>query len=414
MLGKEPSIFTLIVRLVLFLVRKMPWFVLLFVLAHTGHHIVSAMLTPLMPYIRDEFTLDYTQVGVLTAAYNLAYGLSQLPAGWLADRLGPRIVLTIGVAGVALAGLLVGVSPNYILLAVFLVLMGIAGGGYHPSASPLVSAAVETKDRGKALGIHQIGGSISFFVAPLIAAGLAAALGWRGSFLAISIPTIVFGIIFFMLLGRLGYARRAKPKTSAGETKTLQSGQMCRLVAVLTLGISSMVLLYSSMSFIPLYIVDYFSISKQAAAAMLALCVSGGLWAGPLGGYLSDRIGKLPVLVAAGIIGGPAIYLMNVVPFGWTFSAVLILIGMAQYLSMPVVEAYILSHVSESKRSTVLGIYYLGSRGGPGVITPAIGFLIDRFGFYDAFTIVATTIVAITIAAASVCLWKRELNLSNR
>ena len=387
----------------------------LFVLAHTGHHIVSAMLTPLMPYIRDEFTLDYTQVGVLTSAYNLAYGLSQLPAGWLADRLGPRVVLTIGVAGVALAGLLVGVSPNYILLAVFLVLMGIAGGGYHPAASPLVSAAVETKDRGKALGIHQIGGSISFFVAPLIAAGLASALGWRGSFLAISIPTIVFGIIFFVLLGRLGYARKPKAKVSAGEAKAAaEFGQMPRLVAVLTLGISSMVLLYSSMSFIPLYIVDHFSISKEAAAAMLALCVSGGLWAGPLGGYLSDRIGKLPVLVAAGIIGGPAIYLMNVVPFGWTFSAVLILIGMAQYLSMPVVEAYILSHVSESKRSTVLGIYYLGSRGGPGVITPAIGFLIDRFGFYDTFTIVAIAIVVITVAAASVCLWKRELNLANR
>lgn len=387
----------------------------LFVLAHTGHHIVSAMLTPLMPYIRDEFTLDYTQVGVLTAAYNLAYGVSQLPAGWLADRLGSRVVLTIGVAGVALAGLLVGVSPNYILLAVFLVLMGIAGGGYHPASAPLVSAAVETKDRGKALGIHQIGGSISFFVAPLIAAGLASALGWRGSFLAISIPTIVFGIIFFVLLGRLGYARKPKAKVSVGEVKTApEFGQMCRLVAVLTLGISSMVLLYSSMSFIPLYIVDHFSISKEAAAAMLALCVSGGLWAGPLGGYLSDRIGKLPVLVAAGIIGGPAVYLMNVVPFGWTFSAVLILIGMAQYLSMPVVEAYILSHVSESKRSTVLGIYYLGSRGGPGIITPAIGFLIDRFGFYDAFTIVATAIVAITIVAVGVCLWKRELNLSNR
>ena len=409
MLGKETSINKSAVRSMLL------GLVPLFVLAHTGHHIVSAMLTPLMPYIRDEFTLDYTQVGVLTSAYNLAYGLSQLPAGWLADRLGPRVVLTIGVAGVALAGLLVGVSPNYILLAVFLVLMGIAGGGYHPAASPLVSAAVETKDRGKALGIHQIGGSISFFVAPLIAAGLAAALGWRGSFLAISIPTIVFGIIFFVLLGRLGYARKPKAKVSAEEVKTApQFGQRYRLIAVLTLGISSMVLLYSSMSFIPLYIVDHFSISKQAAAAMLALCVSGGLWAGPLGGYLSDRIGKLPVLVAAGIIGGPAIYLMNVVPFGWTFSAVLILIGMAQYLSMPVVEAYILSHVSESKRSTVLGIYYLGSRGGPGVITPAIGFLIDRFGFYDTFTIVATAIVAITIAAASVCLWKRELNLSNR
>jgi len=396
-------------------VRSLVWVVLLFVAAHTMHHIVSAMLTPLLPFIRDEFTLDYTQVGVLASAYNLAYGLSQLPAGWLADRLGPRVVLTVGVAGVALAGLLIGISPTYLLLAVCLVLMGIAGGGYHPSASPLVSAAVETKDRGKALGVHQIGGSISFFVAPLIAAGLAAALGWRGSFLAISIPTLIFGIVFFMLLGRMGYAKKPKAKVSTGEVKAPpKPGQTCRLASVLTIGITSMVLLYSTQSFIPLYLVDHFNISKGAAAAMLALCVSGGLWAGPLGGYLSDRVGKLPVIVAAGIIGGPAIYLLNVVPFGWTFSAVLILIGMAQYLSMPVVEAYVLSNVSESKRSTVLGFYYLGSRGGPGLIAPAIGYLIDHYKFAISFNIVAIAIIGVTLAGAAICLWKRDLNLANR
>jgi len=387
----------------------------LFVLAHTSHHIVSALLTPLLPFIRDEFTLDYTQVGVLTSAYNLAYGVSQLPAGWLADRIGARMVLTIGVAGVALAGLLTGLSPSYVLLAVFLLLMGIAGGGYHPAASPLVSAAVEPRYRGRALGIHQIGGSVSFFAAPLIAAGLAAALGWRGSFLAISIPTIIFGVIFYVLLGRLGYAKKTTVKASETHIESPpQPGQLCRLVAVVILGISGMVLLYSAMSFIPLYIVDHFGISEEAAAAMLALCVSGGLWAGPLGGFLSDRIGKLPMLVAVGIIGGPAVYLMNVVPFGWAFSAVLIIIGMAQYLGMPVVEAYILSHVSESKRSTVLGIYYFGSRGGPGVIAPAIGYLIDQYGFYNGFSIVAAVTVGITIICALLCLWKRELNLSNK
>jgi len=87
---------------------------------------------------------------------------------------------------------------------------------------------------------------------------------------------------------------------------------------------------------------------------------------------------------------------------------------MAQYLGMPVVEAYILSHVSESKRSTVLGIYYFGSRGGPGVIAPAIGYLIDQYGFYNGFSIVAAVTVGITIICALLCLWKRELNLSNK
>ncbi|MCK4353951.1 MAG: MFS transporter, partial [Dehalococcoidia bacterium] len=76
----------------------------LFVLAHFAHHLVIALPIPLLPFIRDEFALDYTQAGVVMMAFNLAYGISQLPSGWLADRIGPRILLTIGTVGVALAG----------------------------------------------------------------------------------------------------------------------------------------------------------------------------------------------------------------------------------------------------------------------------------------------------------------------
>ncbi|MFO8090432.1 MAG: MFS transporter [Desulfatiglandaceae bacterium] len=372
----------------------------LFVIAHTGHHIVSALLTPLLPFIRSDFSLDYTRVGMLVSAYSLAYGVSQLPAGWLADRIGPRIVLTCGVSGVALAGIIAGLSPYYSLLAGMLILMGIMGGGYHPAASPLVSAAVETRYRGRALGIHQVGGSLSFFSAPLIAAGLTAVLGWRGTFLAVSIPTFIFGIIFYLLLGRLDNGRDSKK--SPGESTETEDGSAFdtrrRMSAVLICGITVMVSLYSTISFIPLYLVDAFGISGEKAAAMLALCLSGGLWAGPLAGFVSDRIQrKVPVILAAGLIGGPAVFMMNVIPYGWVFFGLLMIVGMSQNLNLPIVEAYVISNTSRKRRSTILGIYYFGSRGGTGVAAPIIGLLIDRYGFYASFTLVAVTIVTVTI-----------------
>jgi MFS family permease len=376
----------------------------LFVLAHFGHHLMMALLVPLLPYIRNDFSLTYTQAGWLVLAYHLAYGISQLPGGWLADRIGPRIMLTIGVAGVAVAGLLIGLSPTYVVLALFLVLLGVAGGGYHPAAAPLVSASVEPKNRGRALGIHQIGGTGSFFLAPLIAAGIAGALGWRGTFLAISIPSITFGIVFYILLGRLGYTRKAKPEITLSHTKTAPApGHLRRLVAFIVLGIAGMVLISSTISFIPLFIVDHFGTSEEAAAAMLSLAYFGGLWAGPLGGYLSDRLGRVPMILAMGFIAGPAIYLLNLVSFGVGFSAVLIIVGMAMHLGMPVTEAYVISHTSERKRSTVLGIYYLGSRGGP-AIAPVIGYLIDHYGFHTTFSIVGAVMVAVTLICA-IFLW---------
>lgn len=365
---------------------------------------MMALLVPLLPYIRNDFSLTYTQAGWLILSYHLAYGICQLPGGWLADRIGPRIMLTIGVAGVAATGLLIGLSPTYVVLALFLVLLGVAGGGYHPAAAPLVSASVEPKNRGRALGIHQIGGTGSFFLAPLIAAGIASALGWRGTFLAISIPSIAFGIVFYILLGRLGYTRKAKPEITLSHTKTAPApGHLRRLVAFIVLGIAGMVLISSTISFIPLFIVDHFGTSEEAAAAMLSLAYFGGLWAGPLGGYLSDRLGRLPLILAVGLIAGPAIYLLNLVSFGVGFSAVLIIVGMAMHLGMPVTEAYVISNTSERKRSTVLGIYYLGSRGGP-AIAPVIGYLIDHYGFHTTFSIVGAVIVAVTLICA-IFLW---------
>ncbi len=376
----------------------------LFVLAHTGHHLVSALLTPLLPFIRDELSLDYTQAGILFSAFNISYGISQLPAGWLADRIGPRITLTIGVAGVAAAGLLAGLSQTYLMLAAVLVLMGLAGGGYHPSAAPLVSASVEPKNRGRALGIHQVGGTVSFFLAPIIAAGIAGALGWRGTFITLSTPTMAFGLVGYALLGRLGQTSRPKP-ASAAPTEALPAPvNRRRLMAFLILGIASMVLIYSTITFIPLYVVDHLGESKKIGATMVALVFSGGIWAGPLGGYLSDRIGRVPVLLAVGLIGGPAIYLMTLTPYGLALWAILIIIGMAMHLGMPVVEAYIISHTPEHRRSTVLGIYYLGSRGGPGVMAPVIGYFIDNYGFTTSFSLVAAAVIAVTLFCAML-LW---------
>ncbi|HET6477867.1 MAG TPA: MFS transporter [Dehalococcoidales bacterium] len=379
----------------------------LFVLAHFGHHLIMALLSPLLPFIRNDLSLSYTQVGGLLFAYNISYGLSQLPAGWAADRLGPRIMLTAGVAGVAFAGLLIGLSTNYINLALFLVILGLMGGGYHPAASPLVSASVEAKNRGKALGIHQIGGTGSFFLAPLIAAGIASALGWRGAFLAISIPAIAFGITFYILLGRRGYANIVPKKaTDASTAKLSEPVDLRRLSAFIAMGIASMTLIYSSLQFVSLYAVDVLGASEEAGAALLSIAFFGGLWGGPLGGFLSDRFGRIPVIIAVGLVAGPAIYLLNLVSMGFSLYAVLLLMGTAMHVGMPVVESYIISHVSPRRRSTVLGIYYMGSRGGP-AITLLLGYLIDTYQFYITLSGVALTMFAVALVS-TVLLWGKR------
>jgi len=366
---------------------------------------MGAMLIPLLPYIRDTFALDYAQVGWLVSAFMVPYGISQLPAGWLTDRIGPRTVIAIGVSGVAFFGFLVGLSPTYIVMAISLILLGVAGGGYHPASIPVISASVQSEKRGRALGLHQIGGTASHFLAPLIAVRIATVLGWRGSFIGTAIPIIVFGIVLYWLLGRWGYTKKAAQEISKDHTEAPPTpGRLSRLIAFLALSIVGQILILAIISFIPLFLVDHFGIGEEVAAIGLALVYTAGFWAGPLGGYLSDRLGTVPVMLVVTLVTGPVIYLLSLVSYGAAIVVLLMLIGMSLDSRMPVSEAYITGQTSERNRSTILGIYYFGSRGGPGIITPLIGYLIDQFGFSTSFTIVGATMIAVTLLC-SIWLW---------
>jgi YNFM family putative membrane transporter len=370
----------------------------LFVLAHCGHHLLTALPVPLLPMIRGDFGLDYTQSGFVISAFMLSYGIGQLPAGFLADRIGPRMLMTTGILGVAMAGLLVGLSHTYLMMIVFLVLMGLLAGGYHPAAPPLISASVKPENLGRALGLHMIGGGASFFLAPIMAAWIAATWGWRGPFISLAVPAAVVGIVLYVILGRRGLARKSQPKaTPSQEEKAPDQGRASSLAYFIFLSTFTHAVLFSTTSFIPLFLVDHFLVSKATAGAVIAIIYSAGLWVGPIGGYLSDRLGRVPVVLTVCFVTGPLIYLLNLAPYRWGIVALLLLMGITIYVRMPVAEAYIVGRTSERHRSTVLGIYFFGNMEGSGVFAPIMGYLIDHLGSSATFTIAGAAVVAVAL-----------------
>ncbi len=72
---------------------------------------------------------------------------------------------------------------------------------------------------------------------------------------------------------------------------------------------------------------------------------------------------------------------------------------------MPVMESYLVSHTTIKNRSTVLGIYYFSAMESGGVLTPVMGYLVDRFGFYPSFTIAGATLLLVTFVCS---FWLRE------
>jgi MFS family permease len=362
----------------------------LFVFAHFSHHLVSALITPLLPMIRDSLSLSYTRAGLLVSGFTITYGIAQLPGGWLADILGYSTLILAGISGVAVLGLLFGLTASYAMLLLFLVLMGIAGGGYHTSASSLVALVAGERLRGRALGIHQIGGTASYFLAPLIAVGIARIFGWRGSFVLLSSFVFLYGILFYTLLRRWGYGGIDIHEGGGLEAdRGIRTPPLRNIVPVIIVSSSVQIFVSSTVSFLPLYIVDRLSGSKETAATLLSVSHSAGLWSGPLAGFASDRVGKKPIILFTAAISAPLIFLLSRVYLGAGIVSVLLFFGMAQYMSMPVTEAYLIGGTSRKNRSKVLSVYYFMSRGGPGLFTALLGWIIDRQGFHFAFTLAA-------------------------
>jgi MFS family permease len=385
---------------------SLPWFIM----AHFGHHLLTALPSPLLPSIRTEFGLNYTQSSIVTSAFSLSAAAGQIPSGWMADRIKPAVLIAIGTLGVAVGGILIGLSQTYIMLLVLLVLTGLMTGGYHPASTPLILASVDPEKRGRALGLHLVGGNSSFFIAPIIAGLIMTALprfGWRGPFIALAVPTAIFGIIFYIYLtrrGGKGHADAAR-KRIASENPP-QPGYKRRLIAYLITMIVGGGAGMSVNAFLTLYMTDVLmadlprSVSEPRAAMLVSIMYIPGVIGAPiLGGWISDRIGSVKVVIATSIISGLVIFGLKSASLGIGFYAILFIMGLNMAIRMPVTEVFIMSQTPAKSRSTIFGLYYSTMQYTGAIFAPIMGGFIDKYGFNTMYTfsaIAVTTVAVVT------------------
>jgi len=382
----------------------------LFLFAHFGHHIVGAMLRPLMPMIRTDLGITYAQAGWLISVFAVTTGLSQLPSGWMADRFGTRFIILVSVTGVAIAGFFIGFTNSYAMLVGLLIVTALLGGGYHPAAATALPASVKEEYRGRALGIHFVGGTSTMWIIPLVAAPIAAALGWRAPYLILAVPTMIFGVVLYILIGRYLRAQAAK-KAEDKEEVIVSNGpervSWGSLIPFVALTVLVGTLVQSASSYLSLYAVDSLGMTDQAAAMLMSVQPGVGALAAPFGGYLADRFGPLKVMVTISFLAAPLIYWLGSVPDVVTLVVVMVLIGLVSTARMPTSESYIFAHSPARRRATLLGIYYFSGTGVSGILTPAVGTLIDRYSFGMTYTYTSLAIAAVAIVC-TFFLWKNR------
>jgi len=163
--------------------------------AHFVSHYYILLLAPLLPFVRAEYGVSYTEIGLALAVFNIVSAALQAPAGFLVDWLGARILLIcallIGAGAFAIAGL---VNSYWVLVAMF-ALAGVGNAVYHPADYALLSHHVPSERIGQAFSVHTFAGMLGSAVAPPTLLVMQSVWGWRGAFVGAGVLGFAVAVI---------------------------------------------------------------------------------------------------------------------------------------------------------------------------------------------------------------------------
>ena len=122
------------------------------------------------PLIRQDLGLTKIQIGWFMSAFFWTYALGQVPAGWLADRYGPRITLTLYILIWSFFTAMMGLANGLVMLLITRAAYGLGQAGAYPTSANIVSRWIPFSSRGTASSMISLGGRLGGAIAPLLTA----------------------------------------------------------------------------------------------------------------------------------------------------------------------------------------------------------------------------------------------------
>jgi len=358
---------------------------------HFSNDLFAGVLPMLFPVMKDRFDLSNATVGLATLAYTGASSLSQPFFGFLFDRgirrWYPSAILlwaSVFVASYGFAG-------SFALFVFLAAMAGVASGAYHPLGASNAAVITEDRHQNTALSFYTVGGTSGFALGPLVAVGLLAAFGTRGTGWLI-VPGAAAAALLLVQMPRVMAAKARRVAIARGRPAAAvvrpQWGALARVIGVVML--RSWVFL-SVLQFVPVWY-DELGYGRGMYGALQTTIVLAGAVGTLLGGALADRVGQRRVILVSMILAIPALLLFAGLPGPIAFlTGALFGIICDSSLSVTLVVAQRLLPGRVGMASgVILGLGFI--TGGIGV--PITGAIADALGIQTALMLLGVLLVA--------------------
>jgi sugar phosphate permease len=368
-----------------------------------------------LPAMQQGLGMDSTQAGMLATANLLGYVALAAVGGALASRLGPRAVISAGLAVAGLGMLLTGLAHGFPEALVWRALTGVGSGASNVPVMGLMVGWFAAGRRGLAAGVAAAGSSVALIllgsmVPPILAAG--GGNGWRTCWFGFGAVALLLALLSALLLrnrpGDLGLhplgASLDETSTAPAAPQPLRWSAVYRAPAVWHLGLVYVAFGFSYIIYMTFFVKGLVSdggYSPQAAGSLFLLMGWCSLLCGVIWGSVSDRIGRKRGLIIVYLIQGAAFALFALWPrpVGFTLSAVLF--GLTAW-SIPAIMAAACADMMGTRMApAALGFitlfFGLGQALGPAVA----GIMADATGSFGSAMLLAAGVAALGAVGAA-------------
>jgi len=355
--------------------------------AHLLNDLLQAVIPSVYPILKESYDLSFTQIGLITFAYQMAASILQPFVGFYTDKKPQPYSQIYGMFFTLSGIILLSYASNFYVIILSVILVGIGSSIFHPEASRISFLASGGK-RGLAQSVFQLGGNAGTAIGPLLVALLVVPNSQR-----YILFFVIIAAIALLVLGRIArwydnhLSLRAKKKVEVVLPDLSKNRIILSVIILLVLIFSKFFYMASMSSYFTFYLIEKFNLSVQDAQfhlfLFLASCALGTLLGGPLG----DKFGRKYVIWFSVLGAAPFALFLPYADLFWT-GILSVVIGIIISSAFPAILVYA-QELLPKKLGMVSGLFYGFAFGMGGLGSALLGYTADHIGIEAVYKICA-------------------------